>query len=242
MDLALSPLIPTEDRKQYFSFSENIDEIFLSVVVVKPAPGHQPIVDSVNDIVNKEFIEFGVIRDSETAMLMERSEDPLLSSIWNKIVERPKISFVENIYDGLERVRRENFVLIMDKQKAEYYTEQEPCDLMTSGSYRTGGYYALALKNDAELLPRLNDAIRSLKQDVIRLQRVRNRWWTFACSGSRSTLYPQGGLLSTTDIKSTGGSVNIRITTMIVSKTGRKQLLQSNLRTSEQLVEQSTHF
>ena len=61
-EIALSPLIATDERKQYFSFSDSIDEIFLSVVVVKPAAGHQPIVSSVNEIVNKDFIEFGVIR------------------------------------------------------------------------------------------------------------------------------------------------------------------------------------
>ena len=162
---------------------------------------------------------------------MEQSEDPLLSTIWSKIRQRPQSSIAENIYDGLERVRRENFVLIMDKQKAEYYTELEPCDLMSSGSYRTGSYYSIAVKKGTELLPKINAALLSLKQDVIRIQRIKSRWWTYACTGSqgRSTLYPQGGVLSTTDQKATDGSTSIRITTMIVSNckviTGKSVLL-----------------
>ena len=149
---------------------------------------------------------------------MEQSEDPLLAAIWNKIKMRAMSRIAENIYDGLERVRRENFVLIMDKQMAEYYTELEPCDLMSSGSYRTGSYYSIAMKKDPELVANVNSALLSLKQDVIRIQRIKNRWWTFACTGAqgRSTLFPQGSLSATTDEKSTDAIANLRITTMIV--------------------------
>ncbi len=191
--MALGAVVRTADRQADFTFTDPIDNIHLTLVITKPGPNQPLRATGIYDLIKDDDITFGVIRGSETAIIMETAQDGTVTMLWSTILR--KSAFVENIYEGLEKVRSENFVLILDSASAEYYIGQEPCDLMMVGAFLHGRHYAFAIRNGQELLGKVNNAIKKVKSEHSQLYMMKSKWFKSECTktSSEDTPFGNGG-------------------------------------------------
>lgn len=170
----MTPIAVTQERLQIVNFTQPLGDIQLAIVVRKG----NPTTDNANSA--RHPLQYGVIAGSNSDMILKHSDQSQIT-LSDDVQRRPRAT-LGSINEALERVRKENFALIIEETIAEYYIRQPPCDLSIAGSFMGDSHYALAVRNDNELLRNVNRALHTLigRSDIWRgLQR---RWWRSQCS------------------------------------------------------------
>jgi len=118
---------------------------------------------SFQDILNQGDLRIGVIRGSDVEDALKHSTTEPYRTLWATIQQQHPQVTVENVYQGLERVRRERFALILDYPEAEYYSRLQPCDLTYVGEFFPGRSYAFAARTDSDLVDLVNQGLLRLQ-------------------------------------------------------------------------------
>ena len=107
----------------------------------------------------------GVVRSSDVEVILKQAtleEDPVLYRLWESISAEYDASTVGSLNEGIDRVRREQFVLLTVKEQALYHTQQEPCDITMVSGLTTRFYHGVVVRNDSTTLVEvLTQGIRS---------------------------------------------------------------------------------
>lgn len=186
-DLALGPIAMTADRAGLFHFTEPVTESRLSFLIrMEAATSPRPHIVSFSDLLRQTTFRYGVIRGSDSEHLLSVSTaDPVLRQIWAKVQENRATWKSENMFEALERVRREDYALIVESDIARYYISQRPCDLAMIGIESTGVSLGFAVRNiSSEYLTGINAVLAEARSNTAGWwRRIRNRWWRRECSG-----------------------------------------------------------
>ena len=179
-DIALGPIAMTQERKEIFTFTNPISQIQLSFLAKQDAVSHNHLT-SFAGLLNQNEIQYGVIRGSDTEYLLQTSQNRVLKQLWENIKTNRGLWMSENIFEALERIRRQNYALIVDSDIARYYISQRPCDVVMVDRAVTGISMGFALQNNTDILDEMNKVVAEVIHRTGVWRRSRRRWWRQEC-------------------------------------------------------------
>ncbi|KAL1434798.1 hypothetical protein MTO96_001693 [Rhipicephalus appendiculatus] len=135
---------------------------------------------NVDDLADQTVVEYGFTRQSSARKYFE---NPNLNSsvhkrMWETMNSKPDV-FTASDSDGVERVRssRGRYAFFMDANKADYISNQRPCDTATLGEPFGRRNFAVALPKDSVLRKPLDEAIAKLSESG-ELLKLKKKWWS----------------------------------------------------------------
>ena len=169
----------TKERESLVNFTIPLSDATFTLIT-KKAPGENAYVRD-NTAVLQNVDQYGVIRGSDAYTLLRHTNYTGTSVLWRDVLHRRPHTVLSSINEGLDRVRRGRFSLILEEKMANYYVRQEPCDIKRVGSFISGHHMALAVRNDAAFIRSVNGAMATLlNQDAI-WRRLYRKWWSSEC-------------------------------------------------------------
>lgn len=146
-------------------------------------------ITSLSQLLQTDYI-IGVVKDSASEAALRSSSDPIYKAVWRRILNnRSQSSLVNNLQEGLDRVKRERFALILESPMAEYQATRSPCDLYASEPFLDVLYYSFALQKGDEakdFRQSFNRELAGLKASD-EMQTLYLKWWRDQCFGSHLT-------------------------------------------------------
>uniref|UniRef100_A0A3Q3JEP5 Glutamate receptor n=1 Tax=Monopterus albus TaxID=43700 RepID=A0A3Q3JEP5_MONAL len=85
-------------------------------------------VDSADDIAKQTKIEYGVVRDGATMSFFKKSKVSTFEKMWAFMSSKPSTSLVKSIEEGIQRVLKSDYALIMESTTIDYITRRN-CNL-----------------------------------------------------------------------------------------------------------------
>ncbi len=165
-DLALAPIIVSEERLEMVDFTNPFSDVRIATLS--------------RDAETRSQQRYGVVTNEEIKYFLSLEANRRLKESFQS---NGRITHVNSLLEGLDKVRSDHLSLLMESEVADYYVEQEPCDLSASLVSATDFHYSFAVRNNSELLPGLNAALARLQARRSELQRLRAKWWRRDCSG-----------------------------------------------------------
>ncbi|KAI3361225.1 hypothetical protein L3Q82_013421 [Scortum barcoo] len=142
-------------------------------------------VDSADDIAKQTKIEYGVVKDGATMSFFKKSKVSTFEKMWAFMSSKPSTSLVKSIEDGIQRVLKSDYALIMESTTIDYITRRN-CNLTQGGrDHRQQGLWHRhpPRKTGLMLLPgspyrdKITIAILSVLEDG-RLHMLKEKWWS----------------------------------------------------------------
>ena len=169
----------TAARQEVVEFTMPIDTVHLTIVMTS---GSRPTnTETLPQLLQHRDVIFAVIRDSDAADTLQRSTEPDVQSLWRRLSEQNNESFLGNIYEGLEYVRRGRYALILDSLEANYHTGRKPCDLVAIATIPVGRHYGFAARKGDHLLGEVNRSLEMLKSRTAEWRARHRKWWNSEC-------------------------------------------------------------
>ncbi|KAI8788270.1 glutamate receptor 2, partial [Biomphalaria glabrata] len=140
-------------------------------------------IQTIEDLVNQDEMNYGVISSGATRVFFAESELEVFKKANDKMTKSN--TFVNSLESGIERVRKlKNFALIAESAMAKYYTKQKPCDIYMVGDFTTLGVYSLAfpLNFNQTLVREINMAIVRMRESG-GLKALEDKWFSGQCKG-----------------------------------------------------------
>ncbi|CAN7981939.1 unnamed protein product [Ixodes pacificus] len=136
----------------------------------------RPTLNSVDDLLKQKDIKYGTYRRGSTQSFFQKSTFPQYMELWQGMQSQGDEAFVDNYYEGIERVIGGNYAMFLESPVLEYL-ENRYCEIEQVGDIMGSGGYALALpKAGSPYQSELSAAITRLKFDGT-LQLLRQYWW-----------------------------------------------------------------
>ncbi|XP_022105896.1 glutamate receptor 1-like [Acanthaster planci] len=130
------------------------------------------------ELLDQTEVAFGTVEKGSTFYFFKKSSVPEYQRLWQHMNTRVPSPWVNDIEDGIKRVRESNgyYAFIGEAGELSFIASKRPCDLLVSGTYITRTTYALAVQKDSPLRDQLSSAIESLRDTGV-LEDLEREWW-----------------------------------------------------------------
>uniref|UniRef100_A0A7N6FAR3 Glutamate receptor n=1 Tax=Anabas testudineus TaxID=64144 RepID=A0A7N6FAR3_ANATE len=133
-------------------------------------------VDSADDIAKQTKIEYGVVKDGATMSFFKKSKVSTFEKMWAFMSSRPSTSLVKSIEDGIQRVLKSDYALIMESTTIDYITRRN-CNLTQVGGIIDSKGYGIGTPLGSPYRDKISIAILSILEDG-RLHMLKEKWWS----------------------------------------------------------------
>ncbi|KAK2844863.1 hypothetical protein Q5P01_011522 [Channa striata] len=133
-------------------------------------------VDSADDIAKQTKIEYGVVKDGATMSFFKKSKVSTFEKMWAFMSSRPSTSLVKSIEDGIQRVLKSDYALIMESTTIDYITRRN-CNLTQVGGIIDSKGYGIGTPLGSPYRDKITIAILSILEDG-RLHMLKEKWWS----------------------------------------------------------------
>ncbi|XP_033496657.1 glutamate receptor ionotropic, kainate 3 [Epinephelus lanceolatus] len=133
-------------------------------------------VDSADDIAKQTKIEYGVVKDGATMTFFKKSKVSTFEKMWAFMSSKPSTSLVKSIEDGIQRVLKSDYALIMESTTIDYITRRN-CNLTQVGGIIDSKGYGIGTPLGSPYRDKISIAILSILEDG-RLHMLKEKWWS----------------------------------------------------------------
>uniref|UniRef100_A0A7N9AL60 Glutamate receptor n=1 Tax=Mastacembelus armatus TaxID=205130 RepID=A0A7N9AL60_9TELE len=133
-------------------------------------------VDSADDIAKQTKIEYGVVKDGATMSFFKKSKVSTFEKMWAFMSSKPSTSLVKSIEDGIQRVLKSDYALIMESSTIDYITRRN-CNLTQVGGIIDSKGYGIGTPLGSPYRDKITIAILSILEDG-RLHMLKEKWWS----------------------------------------------------------------
>ncbi|XP_045900216.1 glutamate receptor ionotropic, kainate 3 isoform X1 [Micropterus dolomieu] len=133
-------------------------------------------VDSADDIAKQTKIEYGVVKDGATMSFFKKSKVSTFEKMWAFMSSKPSTSLVKSIEDGIQRVLKSDYALIMESTTIDYITRSN-CNLTQVGGIIDSKGYGIGTPLGSPYRDKITIAILSILEDG-RLHMLKEKWWS----------------------------------------------------------------
>ncbi|XP_074509205.1 glutamate receptor ionotropic, kainate 3 [Sebastes fasciatus] len=133
-------------------------------------------VDSADDIAKQTKIEYGVVKDGATMTFFKKSKVSTFEKMWAFMSSKPSTSLVKSIEDGIQRVLKSDYALIMESTTIDYITRRN-CNLTQVGGIIDSKGYGIGTPLGSPYRDKITIAILSILEDG-RLHMLKEKWWS----------------------------------------------------------------
>lgn len=176
----------TPERTSSFRFSHPLADCLLSFLVRMDAATSTHMT-SFPDLLDQSDFVYGVIRGSDTQHVLSVAQPDVLRRTWNVVRQNADEWNSDNMFEALERIRRQNYALIVDSELARYYISQRPCDLAMLDIVETGFSRGWVLGNvSASVAAHVDEVADEVRANAVEWRATRARWWRQECNGGQS--------------------------------------------------------
>uniref|UniRef100_A0A673MKK1 Glutamate receptor n=1 Tax=Sinocyclocheilus rhinocerous TaxID=307959 RepID=A0A673MKK1_9TELE len=133
-------------------------------------------VDSADDLAKQTKIEYGVVKDGATMSFFKKSRVSTFEKMWAFMSSRQSTSFVKSIEDGIQRVLKSDYALLMESTTIEYVTRKN-CNLTQVGGIVDSKGYGIGTPKGSPYRDKITIAILSILEDG-RLHMLKEKWWS----------------------------------------------------------------
>uniref|UniRef100_A0A8C2G5B6 Glutamate receptor n=1 Tax=Cyprinus carpio TaxID=7962 RepID=A0A8C2G5B6_CYPCA len=133
-------------------------------------------VDSADDLAKQTKIEYGVVKDGATMSFFKKSRVSTFEKMWAFMSSRQSTSFVKSIEDGIQRVLKSDYALLMESTTIEYVTRRN-CNLTQVGGIIDSKGYGIGTPKGSPYRDKITIAILSILEDG-RLHMLKEKWWS----------------------------------------------------------------
>ncbi|XP_065102415.2 glutamate receptor ionotropic, kainate 3 [Paramisgurnus dabryanus] len=133
-------------------------------------------VDSADDLAKQTKIEYGVVKDGATMSFFKKSRVSTFEKMWAFMSSRQSTSFVKSIEDGIQRVLKSDYALLMESTTIEYVTRKN-CNLTQVGGIIDSKGYGIGTPKGSPYRDKITIAILSILEDG-RLHMLKEKWWS----------------------------------------------------------------
>ncbi|ELU04430.1 hypothetical protein CAPTEDRAFT_55471, partial [Capitella teleta] len=133
--------------------------------------------NTVEDLAEQTEVQYGVVRNGHAHNFFRLSSVPMYERMYRYMNTTSGV-LVDTVEEGIEKVRSSNgdYVFIMDSSvTANYYVNQEPCDLQKVGQSLTAQGLAIVTPIGSQYRDILTLAILQLAESGV-LHQLENRW------------------------------------------------------------------
>ena len=144
------------------------------------------VIHSLHDLNKQEQFEYGVVRNSPTFDLFHESTKGDKRITWDDIQTGDENKIVQDIIEGVRKVRRDNgrYAMLSEEKMLEYEAYRWPCDMWITGGYVTKIKFPLATQSGSPLRDQLTYAIKKLKKSGVITNITRRVYYKPYCSTS----------------------------------------------------------
>lgn len=169
-----------------FWFAYTIMMVWLYVSSLTPLMKASKVpykVRSLFDLNKQESFDFGVVRKSPTFDLFHQATKGDKRITWDDIQTGDEQKIVQDLIDGVRKVRRDNggYALLSEKKMLEYEALRWPCDMLIVGGYVTKIKFPLAVQSGSPLRDQLTYAIKKLKGNGVLANITSRSFYTPYC-------------------------------------------------------------
>ncbi|XP_061633083.1 glutamate receptor ionotropic, kainate 3 isoform X1 [Phyllopteryx taeniolatus] len=132
--------------------------------------------DSADDIAKQTKIEYGVVRDGATMTFLKKSKVSTFEKMWAFMSSKPSTSLVKSIEDGIQRVLKSDYALIMESTTIDYITRHN-CNLTQMGGLIDSKGYGIGTPLGSPYRDKISIAILNIMEDG-RLHMLKEKWWS----------------------------------------------------------------
>ncbi|TRZ03994.1 hypothetical protein DNTS_025519, partial [Danionella cerebrum] len=132
-------------------------------------------VDSADDLAKQTKIEYGVVKDGATMTFFKKSRVSTFEKMWAFMSSRQSTSFVKSIEDGIQRVLKSDYALLMESTTIEYAMRKN-CNLTQVGGIIDSKGYGIGTPKGSPYRDKITIAILSILEDG-RLHVLKEKWW-----------------------------------------------------------------
>ncbi|XP_029307089.1 glutamate receptor ionotropic, kainate 3 [Cottoperca gobio] len=133
-------------------------------------------VDSADDIAKQTKIEYGVVKDGATMTFFKKSKVSTFEKMWAFMSSKPSTSLVKSIEDGIQRVLKSDYALLMESTTIDYITRRN-CNLTQVGGVIDSKGYGIGTPMGSPYRDKITIAILSIMEDG-RLHMLKQKWWS----------------------------------------------------------------
>ncbi|XP_041759595.2 glutamate receptor ionotropic, kainate 3 [Coregonus clupeaformis] len=133
-------------------------------------------VDSADDIAKQTKIEYGVVKDGATMSFFKKSKVSTFEKMWAFMSSKQSTSLVKSIEDGIQRVLKSDYALLMESTTIDYITRQN-CNLTQVGGIIDSKGYGIGTPMGSPYRDKVTIAILSILEDG-RLHMLKEKWWS----------------------------------------------------------------
>ncbi|KAK0131484.1 Glutamate receptor ionotropic, kainate 3 [Merluccius polli] len=139
-------------------------------------------VESADDIAKQTRIDYGVVKDGATMTFFKKSKVSTFEKMWAFMSSKPSSSLVKSIEEGIQRVLRSDYALLMESTTIDYITRRN-CNLTQVGGIIDSKGYGIGTPLGSPYRDKVTIAILSILEDG-RLHMLKEKWWSGAsCQG-----------------------------------------------------------
>ncbi|XP_068096791.1 probable glutamate receptor [Hyperolius riggenbachi] len=139
-----------------------------------------PNIQSFEDLLKQDKIEFGTLRNSSTFNFFKNSKNPTYRMIYEYMDKKKDQVLVKSFSEGVQRVRKSNYAYLGESISQDFVVAKH-CDLVRVPEVIGGRGYGIAAELDSPLIRPLTIAI--LEQfESGNLEYLRQKWWENTCS------------------------------------------------------------
>uniref|UniRef100_A0AAV2MAE4 Glutamate receptor n=1 Tax=Knipowitschia caucasica TaxID=637954 RepID=A0AAV2MAE4_KNICA len=132
--------------------------------------------DSADDIAKQTKIEYGVVKDGATMSFFKKSKVSTFEKMWAFMSSKQSTSLVKSIEDGVQRVLKSDYALIMESTTIDYITRRN-CNLTQVGGLFDSKGYGIGTPLGSPYRDKISIAILNILEDG-RLHVLKERWWS----------------------------------------------------------------
>lgn len=178
-ELAAAPLTISHKREEAVAFTEPFLS-FETTILVHKLNGSEKT-PTLQDLLARPGMKFGVIKDGSTEQLLEQSDDRDLATL------RTKLDKLESQERGVQLVRQSTegkYGFVIEENTALYWKNQKPCNLESVPiKMLKAREYAFALHKDSTYVQKVSDVIKKMKANN-EIEELKDKWWDHGCNGS----------------------------------------------------------
>lgn len=154
------------------SYTANLASFLVTDVFETP-------INSLEDLAAQTKIKYGCAKDSHTMAFFQMSRVPTYAKMWAFMKRHDTL--VENVTEGIRRARKGGYAFISESAVLDYYTEQRPCNTLTTIGRVFGKFgYGFGLPKNSPFTHQFSVKILELRQKGF-LKLLRERWLQGVC-------------------------------------------------------------
>lgn len=136
-----------------------------------------PNLQSVDDLVNYEYIEYGSILGGSTMQFFQESNHPTYKKMWRAMERSSEYVHTKSNDEGVYRVKSEfgNYAFMMESVSMEYQTNRD-CSIKQIGGLLNSKGYGIAFPKGSPYQKAFDAQIFNLTESGV-LTELKEKWW-----------------------------------------------------------------